>query len=49
MEQISDFIELCIGGLLFCMAVWLLSAQLQKMPEPAPFLPGTGFEVLHVQ
>ncbi len=49
MEQISDFIELCVGGILFCAAVWLLFAQLHRLPDPAPFLPETGFEVLHVR
>ena len=49
MEQISDFIELCVGGILFCAAVWFLFAQLQRLPELAVLLPGTGFEPIHVR
>ena len=48
MEEVSDFLWLCFGGILFCAAVWLLVMQFERMPECAALLPEMGFEVAHV-
>lgn len=47
-EGISDFLWLCLGGILFCAAVWLLVMQFDRMPECAALLPEMGFEAAHV-
>ena len=46
MERVTEFLEICFAGILFCDAVWLALAQLHQFPGHMAWQPEMGFEVV---